>query len=503
MAPERIARVRAFSGQTKIFSHSTDGTSHGNNLLIDFFVPRGAVVSPLHPRYCTRIPGPERCVVWVNGLTSVAHLGLYPQTEPAPALVRLTHYVSGPRQIRWPPVKGWPRADTVLSKTTLTRFCNKEMGVAVRAAAVAGTKLAYLPQLLAVGSSAVAMLLVLAVLLVHGKWHVQSQRLVLSLAVGHILFALFDLYPPWCEWDNWTFSILSAIFQGSRFMIATLELVVIFYSALVLHRAAGLPRRAEVALHVACWSIGLVAAVAVGAACRQSGATGTDLDSFRRQLDLLTYVWLGAVVFTAAAGLWLRVYVRRLEQCDELKYDPDFDSLVTRHVRQQLAHLRKQLLRQVVRPISFFVIVYVVTAMGEVGLVIIRQRDVCDTDVCLTIQYLSNVLIDLRGYLTALVYFYTTPQEELSVSRIRAKLTRKHRGVRFVGLPAYQTYAADLEDPPAESDSRPESVSPACQEWERACEGAEPLLVSLVQQPAPSTNERTPLLYDEPHAYPE
>jgi hypothetical protein len=77
-------------------------------------------------------------------------------------------------------------------------------------------------------------------------------------------------------------------------------------------------------------------------------------------------------------------------------------------------------------------IIFIITAVGEVGLLIVRDSK-CTHDNCYSIYlyFLSNVLIDIRGFLTAVLYFHDhDARHELSVTRIRSRLMRR-RGVRF------------------------------------------------------------------------
>lgn len=233
------------------------------------------------------------------------------------------------------------------------------------------------------------------------------------------------------------YSIQSAIFQGSRFLVASSVAVIVLYTPYLLQHAHGLPRRVERLIHTICLTIAVGIAVFVGLYLRHSGATLTDSENVRVMLNFLTYLWIGLVCIVALLFALLQWRVHTLRQSWIVRHDPDFEPRSAYEIRAKLVDLQQQLLNNIVRPLNTFPLIFILTALGEVGLVVLRnfRYKHCDdyhNHVCLAFYILSNFLIDVSGLLMALTYFRDhEARRELSTSRIRRRLDRSRRGVRF------------------------------------------------------------------------
>ena len=284
---------------------------------------------------------------------------------------------------------------------------------------------------LSVGGTILATIL----LLLTRRTKFQDQRFLLGLFISQIFFATLDLHPPWTGWENNTvWWVQSAIFQGARFTASGLELVILLYTIHVVRKQMLFSRCFEIELHLVCWGVGVGVTIFSGLMGQQNNTSFQD-DSLTNWLwNLLTYIWLGFVLASLCAYVYLAELVRRQKAGWEVRFDPDFESRSSRESRTRLRDIQSTLLENVVRPLRLFPLIFLLTSVGELGLLVIRQLE-CDDDggVCEVFYYACFTLIDARGLLYALAYFRDRElwlEARLALDRLRGSGSRRGH-VRF------------------------------------------------------------------------
>ncbi len=246
----------------------------------------------------------------------------------------------------------------------------------------------------------------MAALLATRRRTFQEQRILFAILLGHALMSTLDVHPPWVGWGEdvvWWLQV--AVFQGARFALAGLEIFLLVYALRVLRTQTRFTPAQEMVGQTACWLLGCIVA-AVSFAVSAVKKTSFDDDAATDTLwDALTYVWLVFVVLALVllVALWFRV--RRAHRGLRLNYDPDMDARLTFTTRTRVVQLRREVLKSLVRPVRIFPVIFVVSSVGELGLLILRHLDCEATSVvCEAFYYVCFCVVDIRGFLTALTY---------------------------------------------------------------------------------------------------
>lgn len=240
------------------------------------------------------------------------------------------------------------------------------------------------------------------------KQREQVQRIIMYLCLAHLPLTNLDFQPDWDSVHAHTrFCVQGAIFQGCRFTIAAYEIMVLCTSFYALRNERRLPFSYELTGHIICWLVGgLGVAVASGLTCEDNPANGFDnIDPLVP--DALTYTWMALVGVSLVGCLIIECEVWRQRRAPVgAKPDPYLDTRIIRLRRERLTALRADVLATTVRPLRWYPVIFAGTALGEIGLLVIRSHgDALPPGTALAIVYACNCLIDVRGALNALVYF--------------------------------------------------------------------------------------------------
>lgn len=284
------------------------------------------------------------------------------------------------------------------------------------------------------GSAALSIagsLLIVFVILFYGKYSRQSERLVLGLSLAHIPLTIYDLRPPHAsEYSHLAFVVYAGLFQSMRFVISLYEIFILVVSLSAVKRKLALEGKMETIGHVLCWVLG--SAMGVGYSLHSYFNTDDTFAAYKASLpDALTYVWLILVLLSLLPFMMLEREVANQEQSKRFAYDPDMDSKMDRTRKEKLASLWLDLMSSTVRPLRAFPIIFFLSALGEIGLMVLRDRQ-HDSHAVLHIALTAtfNCLIDIRGFLNTLAYFRNDEtREELTITRLRGQFRRQRRRI--------------------------------------------------------------------------
>eukprot|EP00054_Salpingoeca_dolichothecata_P017699 m.107074 g.107074 ORF g.107074 m.107074 type:complete len:372 (-) comp22563_c0_seq3:375-1490(-) len=325
----------------------------------------------------------------------------------------------------------------------------------------------YGAQVVASTLTVVASSLIIFVMIFFQKLQWQPQRLILSLTIANLLIPQLDLHPPFASFTHMEFCIQSGIFQGVRYAIAGLEAGILIFAVAALRTQKDLPIWVEVVIYLFSWGVlGVGAATYTALKCHQLDANYNHIDRHMDEcFDLLTFAWLAIVFLSLVLYVVLDLEVRRQQRSWCVEYDPNFSSRITRELRTKLMMIQKEVVENVIRPIKIFPAIFLLTVLGEIVLVILRNtastscRNFRNRG-CMAAYYVASLLVDLRGLFNGLAYF-SDPETRvlLTPSRILARCRSRKRGmVRFdSNLSTPDPMDNDLE----ESIKSPRFVAPS------------------------------------------
>jgi hypothetical protein len=277
------------------------------------------------------------------------------------------------------------------------------------------------------GLSILGSLLVAFVIIFYGKYTRQSERLVLGLSLAHVPLFIYDLRPPNTLEDNHlAFVVCGGIFQSLRFVISLYEVFILIVSLSAVKRKQALEGKTEAVGHVLCWVVGC--AVGIGFALHSFRDSDDTFTTYSTVVpDALTYAWLVLVLVSLLPFMLLHREVVSEEQSTRFAYDPEMDSKLDRLRKEKLAELWRELMTCTVRPLRLFPIIFFLSALGEIGLMVLRdQQTHIDTVSHIALTATFNCLIDCRGFLNTLAYFNNREaREELTMTRLKSQLRRQ------------------------------------------------------------------------------